>query len=201
MNDTNSELSQWLAGFGVESVEDDDADWDPGFEAERRIVHRQLGFFEKFYLRPESFKRRFYHTIYPLEIATWQIVSQSQLYDGFCQIETTLNIRFQATAKYAIANRDFLGDINNHIKIAYEGLIRDAIERGLQALLDGAWIETGLLAVEKQIAKSVNEVLILQHVQCRTACSVKPAFQAFAEDQSLDARFAQESLYLNVLKK
>ncbi|MFZ2450856.1 MAG: hypothetical protein WAW36_10085 [Methylovulum miyakonense] len=201
MNGENTELSQWLAGFGQEQVSDGDGAWDPGFDAERRIVHFRLGFFDRLYLRPENFKQRFYHKLYPLEIATWNIVAHSQLYDGFCRIETTLDIRFQATAQYAMANRDVLGDINGHIKTAYEGLVRDAIDRGLLALSDGAWIDSGLNGAENHIAEAVNELLILKNVQCRTFCSLKPTFEEFSEDKRLDSRFAQESLYLNVLKK
>jgi hypothetical protein len=201
MNDDNADLAKWLTGFGLENVESDEEIWDPGFEAERRIVHLRLGFFDRLYLRPKNFNKHFYHKVYPLEIANWTVVAENKLYDGFCNMETTLDIRFQATTKYAIANREFLTNINEHIKSAYEGLVRDAIDRGLVLLQDGAWIESGLHESEKQIARAVNEILILQNVQCRTFCSLKPTFQEFADDKVLDSRFAQSAVYLNVLKK
>lgn len=198
---SNDELALWLSGFGADQPPLDPDDWDPGFEAERRVVHSRFLFFDRLYLRPQLFRKRFYQKVYPLTIASWSISQHSKLCGGFCQIETILDIRFQATLKYASTNREFLGDLNTHIKNSYEGLIRDVLDKGLLDLEEIDWLDSGLRPFEKKIAAAVNELLIVQNVQCRTFCSLKPIFQEFADDAVLDARFAQESVYLKVIKK
>jgi hypothetical protein len=201
MNEDHAGLVQWLSGFGLDSQTINPDSWDPGFEAERRIVHARLGFFEKIYLRPENFSKRFYHSIYPLAIASWTLSEQTELYNGFCHLEAKLDIKFQATGQYASANPEFLEDINGHIKNTYDGLVRDAIHRGILELNDGTWVETGLHHVEQHIANSVNELLALQNIQCRTFCKLTATFVDIPEDSPIDARFAQENVYLSIIKK
>jgi hypothetical protein len=201
MNNDNTELEKWLTGFDFDQETIGQESWDPGFEAERRIVHSRLGFYSKLFSRPEKFVKRFYHTIYPLTIADWSLTANNKLYDGFCTITTRLDIRFQSSVKYATANWELLPDINRHIKAAYEGLVRDVIDRELLNLDDGAWIQSGLKDTEQKIAYAVNELLMVRDIQCRTFCTLKPAFEEFPDDAGLDGRFAQESVYLSVVKK
>lgn len=201
MNNDNTDLERWLGGFDFDRETDGPETWDPGFDAERRLVHARLGFYNKLFSRPEKFVKRFYHTVYPLAIADWSLTSDNKLYDGFCTIATRLDIRFQASIKYAADNWEFLPDINQHIKASYAGLVRDAIDRELLNLDDGAWIQSGLKETEQRIAQAVNELLMLRNIQCRTFCIMKPSFEEFSEDSALDGRFAQESVYLSVIKK
>ncbi|MGJ0492232.1 hypothetical protein [Methylobacter sp.] len=201
MNNDNTDLEKWLGGFGFDEETIGQESWDPGFEAERRIVHSRFGFYSKLFSRPEKFVKRFYHTVYPLTIADWALTANNKLYDGFCTITTRLDIRFQSSVKYATANWELLPDINRHIKAAYEGLVRDVIDRELLNLDDGAWIQSGLKDTEQKIAHAVNELLMVRDIQCRTFCTLKPAFEEFLDDAGLDGRFAQESVYLSVVKK
>lgn len=201
MNNNNNDLEQWLSGLDFEQDIAGQESWDPGFDAERRIVHSRLGFYSKLFSRPDKFVKRFYHTVYPLTIADWLLTAENKLYDGFCTIATQLDIRFQASIKYAAANWEFLPDINRHINAAYEGLIRDAVDRELLNLDDGAWIQSGLKDTEQRIAYAVNELLMMRGIQCRTFCALQPSFEALPEDAGLDGRFVQESIYLSVVKK
>lgn len=175
--------------------------WEPGFDADRQLVATRLGSYRKLFQRPDDFVKRFYHRLYPLPIENWQLTAQTSLYGGFCSIDTRLEIRFQPTCKYAIANSDALPDINQHIKTTYDGLIRDAITKELLNLADGRWIMEGLQDVEKSIANSVNEALMLRNIQCRTVCVLQPGFQELTEADGLDARFAHEAIYLRVEQK
>jgi len=175
--------------------------WEPGFDADRQLVVTKLGPYRKLYQRPDGFVKRFFQRIYPLPIEAWRLTSQTSLYGGFCSIDCRLEIRFQSTCKYAMANSDVLPDINHHIRSAYEGLIRDVITRELLNLADGRWIMEGLQDVEKSIANAVNEALMLRNIQCRTACVLQPTFLEPAETNGLDARFAHKAVYLRVSQK
>ena len=175
--------------------------WDPGFDSERRIVVAKIWNYQGVFLREDNYKKRFFHTIYPITISDWNINSQIKLYDGFCTVDTELNIRFQASFKYVQANAEVLPTVNEHIKSCYEGIVRDAIDKELLDLADGTWIETGLTAVERQIETAVNEALMVKNIQCRTLCTIKPSFEEFPDDAELDGRFTQESIYLQVLSK
>ncbi|HEY8037447.1 MAG TPA: hypothetical protein VIF37_17850 [Methylobacter sp.] len=170
--------------------------WDPIFDADRQLVVTKLGPYWKLFLRPEGFVRRFYHLIYPLPVENWCINHQIKLYDGFCTIDVMLDIRFQATLKYARNNTDILADINGHIKTAYEDLLINLIDKELLNLSDGAWVQKGLTDIEKNISLAASEMLILQNIQSQTLCSLKPSFEEFP-----DVQLAQESVYLCVLKK
>ena len=196
MNNFESEIDSWLiAGVpGINSASDDV--WESGFEADRQIVLSKLGPYQKIFLRPEKFIKRFYHTIYPLTIEEWQCTEQVKLYDDFCNMYVTLDVRFQATFNYAISNIEILSELNEHIKSAYYGLAMDIVNRELLNLSDGGWVQDGLQEVEKKICISISEMLILQNIQSQVVCNLKPSFKEFP-----DVRFAKEAVYLSVLKK
>ncbi len=175
--------------------------WEPGFDADRQLVVTTLGAYRKLFQRPDGFVKRFFHRLYPLPIDDWLLTAQTSLYGGFCSIDTRLEIRFQPTCKYAISNSDALPDINQHIKTAFDGLIRDVITKELLNLSDGRWIMEGLQDVEKSIANAVNEALMLRNIQCRSVCLLQPTFLEPAETTGLDARFAHEAVYLRVAQK
>lgn len=200
MNNNKSPLEQWLAEISAESSGQNEI-WDPGFDAGRQVVIAKLGPFQKIFQRPSTFNRRFYQRVYRLPIENWQLSTSTQLYGGICTLDTTLSIRFQATVKYASIHHDSLPEINQHIKAVTEIVIRDAVDRELQLLDDGAWIETGLPQVEKRIQTRINETLIMQHIQCRTLCEMHPTFKDIKDQPNLDDPFTREDIYLKVLKK
>lgn len=200
MNSNKSPLEQWLAEISVESS-GLNAVWDPGFDGDRQVILVKLGPYQKLFQRPALFTRRFYHRVYRLPIEDWQIHSKTQLYGGFCTLDTLLAIRFQATVKYATLHSDILPEINQHIKSSVEIVIKDAIDQELELLDDGSWIETGLPDVEKRIQTRINEALIMQHIQCRTACEMHPTFIDIKQRPSLDDPFTREDIYLKILKK
>jgi len=194
---SRTEIDQWfiegaLAGdeLAVSEV------WDPVFDADRQLVLTKMGPYWKLFLRPEGFVKRFYHLVYPLPVENWCVTEQVKLYDGFCTIAVTLDIRFQATLKYARSNMDILSDLNRHIKTAYEDLLINLIHKELLKLSDGAWVQKGLSDIEKKISLAASEMLILQNIQSQILCTLKPSFEEFP-----DVQLAQENVYLCVLKK
>jgi hypothetical protein len=200
MNSVKSPLEYWLAEISAAAGAEDDV-WEPGFEGGRQAVAAKLGPYRKVYPRHQVFKQRFYHTVYPLPIEDWEIITQTKLYGGFCSIAATMTIRFQASVKYAQANVEALPSINAHIKSAYETLIRDAVDQELRQLDDGEWVETGLSHVEKRLQTYINETLTVQHIHCRALCTIVSSFADLAQATQLDGRFAREDIYLKVLKK
>jgi hypothetical protein len=201
MSKNNETIETWLQTPFSASENPDQIIWDPGFDAERRLVVSRLGPYFKLFLRPAKFIKHFYHSVYPLLIESWKLSSQTKLYDGFCTMDAELDIRFQATLKYAEKNMEVLSQINQHIKSVYGGLLIDILDKELLTLVDGAWVQNGLNSVERQIENAINEMLMVKNIQCRTLCSLKPSFEEFPEDEAIDGRFAQESVYLSIIKK
>jgi hypothetical protein len=197
MNSSGTEIDRWLAEGTL--VNDDLSSpevWEVVFDADRHLVHTKLGPYWKLFIRPEGFVKRFYHHVYPLPVENWRISQQIKLYDGFCTIDATLDIRFQATLKYALGNMDILSSLNNHIKATYEDLLINLIDKELLNLSDGSWVQKGVADIEARISLAVSEMLILQNIQSQTLCSLKPSFEEFP-----DVQLAQESVYLSVLKR
>ncbi|MFI3157303.1 MAG: hypothetical protein QX199_14235 [Methylococcaceae bacterium] len=197
MNSSGTEIDKWFIegalasdGLAVSEV------WEPVFDVDRHLVHTKIGPYWRLFVRPEGFVKRFYHRVYPLPVENWRATRQIKLYDGFCTIDVRLDIRFQATLKYALSNMDILSGINEHIKTAYEDLLINLIDKELLNLSDGSWVQKGVTDIEKRISLAVSEMLILQNIQSQTLCSLKPAFEDFP-----DVQLAQESVYLCVLKK
>lgn len=155
--------------------------WEPGFEVGRCLVHAKAGPFERVYLRPPGFRRRFFHRLYPLPVDTWEIDTSVSLFGGLCTIEVRLRIRFQATLRYAEKNPECWEDLNGSVRKQMETLVLDEVEARLSELGSGGWIETGLNPMEKRLATAINETLTLNHVQCRTICSLKSRFADLAE--------------------
>lgn len=201
MAKTDENIETWLQTPFSGSDNPVQAIWDPGFDAERRFIISRLGPHFKLFIRPAKFVKRFYHSVYPAMIESWKLSSQTTLYDGFCTIDAELDIRFQATLKYAEKNIEVLPQINQNIKSVYEGLVIDVLEKELLTLVDGEWVQSGLNTVERQIENAINEMLMVKSIQCRTLCKLKPSFEDFPEDQAIDGRFAQESVYLSIIKK
>jgi hypothetical protein len=200
MSNPLSPLDAWLTGanndYGSSATL-----WDPGFEAERRVVISKLGPYHNLFERPEGFIPRFFHRVYSLPIHEWNLTTTTRLYGGFCTLTTQLQIHFQPTIKYIERNLDALPEVNAQIKISYERVIKDVINAELTHLKDGAWIQTGLTDMERQIEGIINETLLLKHLQCRTLCELTAVFSELTDDEKLDGRFTQESVYLNVMQR
>ena len=169
--------------------------WEPIFDPDRALVCSKLGFLKKVFLRPKQFVKRFYHEIYALPIEHWIITEQIKLYDDFCTIDATLDICFQATLNYAL-NNNVLTEINTHIKDTYRTLIVNVLNAELTNLSDGAWIHKGVTEIENKISYAIGEMLIMQAIQSRTLCTIKPTFAEFP-----DVQLARKNVYLSVLKK
>ena len=200
MSNSLSPLDAWLSGQNAD-FDSSQLFWDPGFNAERRVVDSRLGPYHKLFERPPNFFPRFFHRVYALPIEDWQLTTETRLYGGFCTMTTGLQIHFQATLNYAERNRDALPEINRQIKTSYESVIKDIVNAELSQLKDGSWVQKGLSDMERQIESVINETLILKHIQCRTICVLTPAFAELTDDEKLDGRFTQESIYLDVMQK
>lgn len=203
MNSNKSALEAWLAGVNPELADYEQGTWDPGFDGDRQVVLAQLGPYRRLFPRPQKFVPRFFHSVYSLPIEYWDLRARTELYGGFCVIETDLNIHFQPTFDYVERNMEVLLGVNAYIKARYEGLIRDAVDGELCNLKDGSWIKSGLAHVERRIETVINEALMLGKIQCRTICALKSSFEEIsdAEDVALNDRFSLESIYLSVMQK
>ncbi|MCK4843206.1 MAG: hypothetical protein KAT04_15200 [Methylococcales bacterium] len=197
MDNSELEIDSWLSQ-GLSVIEDkpiiNDA-WESGFEVDRQIVISSLGGYRKTFLRPERFVKRFYHTVYPLPIDEWQCSHQIKLYEGFCTIDVVLDIRFQATLKYALRNTEILTGLNEHIKTTFHGLVIDIVNKEMLNLSEN-WVKNGLLTIEKLISISVSEMLMVQNIQSQVFCKLKTSFDDFP-----DVKLSKENVYLSVLKK
>jgi len=197
MNSSRTEIDKWFTeGTLVNDELTGPEVWEVVFDADRQLVHTKIGPYSKLFLRPEGFVKRFYHHVYPLPVENWLITQQISLYDGFCTIDVELDVRFQASLKYALTNMDILSSLNGHIKATYEDLLINLIDRELLNLSDGSWVQKGVADIEARISLAVSEMLILQNIQSQTLCSLKPSFEEFP-----DVQLAQESVYLSVLKR
>ena len=196
-NEHEIELEKLLSGsmFSNENPFDTDI-WEAGFNVDRQLIYSKIGPFEKVFLRPEKYAKRFYHTVYPLAVEDWEIAEKIELYDGFCTMNAKLEIRFQATLKYAENNLEILPEINQHIKNAYQNQLLSLIHKELKNLPDGSWVDAGLGEFEKKIALLISETLVLHNIQAQVLCSLKPYFEEFPHVQ-----LTKESIHLSVLKK
>jgi hypothetical protein len=200
MSSSLSPLDAWLTGE-IAAVDSGQTFWDPGFDAERRVVVSRLGPYHKLFERPQHFIPHFFHRVYSLPIEDWRLATKTRLYGGFCTLTAELQIHFQPTLKYVERNRDALPELNRQIKSSYESVIKDIVNAELSHLKDGLWVHTGLSEMERQIESVINETLILKHIQCRAICVLTPVFEELTDDEKLDGRFTQESIYLNVMQK
>jgi hypothetical protein len=197
MSMPNSELEAWLAGsdiFDETNLESDD--WVAGFDADRQLVLLKIGPYKRMYLRPNKFTKRFYHQLYPLNIETWPYRRQIKLFDDFCQLDISVDVRFQATLEYAQRNAEAIATINQHIKQLYAEVLEDQVNQTLHTLADGVWIHNGLLGQEKRIALSICETLTQQYIQAQAVCHMVVTFAEFP-----DVQLGKDSVYVNVLKK
>jgi len=197
MTESNSELDAWLTGEDIFAEASSlPEQWVAGFDADRQLVEFKLGPLKRLFLRPAKFTKRFYHRIHPLSIETWPYRRQLKLFDDFCTIDITLDLRFQATLEYVRRNAEMLENINRHIQNLYAAVIEDKINQELSNLADGLWVQNGLSIHEKRIAISVCETLTQQYIQAEAICQMSVTFAEFP-----DVQLGRDSVYLHVLKK
>lgn len=197
MNNPGTEIERWLIEGSVDHDQGLDSEvWQVDFDEGRQLVFRDFGPYQKLYLRPEKFVKRFYHKLYPLAVEDWQLCEQIQLYDEFCTIDTQLDIRFQATLQYAQQQAEILPEINEHIKNTYHKSISSIISQHLLDLKDDEWVRSGLDEIEKAISFAVSEMLMLDEIEAQTRCAIQATFIEFP-----DVQLGKEAVYLSVLKK
>lgn len=197
MSSQYTELDAWLAGEDLFSSANDVLDdWVAGFDADRQLVAVKLGPFQRLFLRPAKFVKRFYHQLYPLAIQTWSYRKEIKLFEEFCTIEITLDLRFQATLAYVQKNFEALEYINQHIQQLYEPIVSDIVNQELAGLADGVWVKNGLQRHEKRIALAVCELLTQQQIQAEAICRMQATFAEFP-----DVQLGRDSVFLQVLRK
>ncbi|MDC9727937.1 MAG: hypothetical protein PSN04_01240 [Methyloprofundus sp.] len=194
MGNPSTEIDLWL----IEDLDniDEPEVWDANFVADRQVVVRQLGPYQKIFLRPEKFVKRFYHTVFPLAIKELILIEDIHLYDGFCHLNATIKLSFQASFNYAENNIEHLSVINAYISKTYEPLISEIIQQQLLNLEDPDWVKSGLEKTEKAIALSISEMLVLQGIQSQASCTLLADFDGFP-----DVRVSKNNLYHSVLRK
>ncbi len=197
MNNNLPELAQWLTSGGLTDTQANLGEWEPGFDVDRQVVCSKLaGIYQKIFLRPNEFIQRFYHQVFPLPIDEWFFQEQIDLFDGFCQIDVQLDLRFQATLTFVQRNPDKLPDINTYIKSTFQKLISDIVYKEIHLLNDGKWVKQGLLDIEQKIALSICEMLMVQNVQSQATCKLAAYFKEFS-----NIKPGKDSVYLTVLKQ
>lgn len=175
----------------------DPVSWDPGFDVDRQIVQAKIGPFQWFWERPKKkFTPRFYHHLYDLPVEDWHYHETLSLFEGFCQLDVMLQIKFQATVDYAKQHIERLPQLNAHIKTAYATVIQDIVQQAVETLHDGRWVQTGLVALQQRIAQRINETLLSHGIQAQSFCQMRAKFAEFPDTQP-----GPDSVYLNVLKK
>ncbi len=197
MNDANTELERWLAGGDYLAADDRQDVWDPGFEIDRHVVCSKIGgVYQKVFLRPSDFSPRFYHEIYSLPIDDWLHQESIALFDGFCHVDVELEIRFQATLKYAQRNIGMINESNQRIKKIFQTLMVDIVHRKINELDEGAWIQEGLGDVEENIVDTIHEQLLFQNIQSQAICKLAARFADFPNIHP-----GRDSIFLYALKQ
>ncbi len=200
MHDAGTELETWLAQGEWLSPQNDKQDssyWDPGFEIDRQVVVIRLGnIYQRVFLRPDNFVKRFYHQVYSLPVENWQYQEEIDLFEGFCHVDVNIELRFQATLRFAQRNLETIDSINHTIKRQLKTLLVDIVHQHLQQLNDGVWVERGLADVEKKMATDINERLMMQHILPRAICHLTARFEEFPNIQP-----GKDNVFLHVLKK
>lgn len=197
MSKPQTVLDSWLYEeanlFGEQAVTED---WLAAFDADRQLVVSKMGPYKRMFLRPLGFTKRFYHQIFPITIENWPYQRQLRLYDGFCDLDLNLDIRFQATLEYLQRHSELIDTINSHIISTYTTQVDDLVERELERLNEGSWVKQGLQSNEKAVSLAIGEMLAVQHIQAQCVCSIKATFADFPE-----VKPGKDHVYLNVLKK
>ena len=151
----------------------DDSVWEAGFEGDRAVVVSRFGLGRRAFPRPRHFVRRFFHDVYELPIEDWALpIPDRELLPG-CWVETTVELRFQPTFRYACEDPRRLPNLGSHIRANFQTLLTDTVEEELKALENPAWLTEGCGIIERRIITAVQETLALRDIQSRARCVVK----------------------------
>ena len=175
--------------------------WEPGFSGDRQIVIAQFGPFVRCYPKPKKYVQRFFRRVFPLPIEDWKLEEQYVLFGGFCTVSVALQLRFQPTHDFARSNMEFIPELITFIKQNYQGVVLDILAGELRELEKGHWIAGGLGNTEKEIENLIQEVLMVQGIQCRAVCKLEPVFEELEEEGAFDQRFVHQTQYLEVMRK
>ena len=197
MNDDN--IDQW-APLAEQAGE---YEWDPGFEGDRWVVISRIGPFEKIFIRPEVYTRRFFHKAYNLPVEQWKISSHTKLFGGLSSVKADISILFQPTIKYVERNVEVLPEVGPHIRANYETVVKDIVERALLDIEEGKWMGLGLEKIERAIETSIHEMLIVQFIQSRANCKLEPHFEELSSDkiESMSGHLKHQSAYLELVRQ
>ena len=191
------ELDKWLTGDDVLDTSSTESPiWIAGFDPDRQLVFFKIGPFQRLFLRPLKFTKRFYHRLFPLPVEVWPYRREIQLFENFCTLDIDLVIRFQATLRYAQQNIEYLENLTQHIQSVYESVIEDKLNQVLTELADGVWVQNGLGSHERDLVLSVCEILTQQHIQAEALCHISARFVDFP-----DVQLGRDRVYLQVLKR
>ena len=125
----------------------EDATWEAGFEGDRAVVVSRLGVFRRVFPRPQRYSRRFFHDVYELPIEEWTLpIPSRELLPG-CFVETTVELRFQPTFRYASQDLARLPALGAHIRNSFLTLLTDIVEEELKALENPVWLTDGCHAI------------------------------------------------------
>lgn len=197
MSSSISELERWLSGGELMTPSNNLEDWEPGFDVDRQVVRTRVGgVYQKLFLRPDVFTKRFYHEVFPLSVDEWRYQETLELFDGFCLVDVDLELHFQATLKFVQRNAEALPDINSHIKLTFQRMLTDIIHKEVRTLHEGNWVRNGLTDIENKIAVRICELLMVQNIQSQALCRLRAEFQEFPEVQP-----GKDNVYLHVLKQ
>lgn len=155
-----------------------DDEWDAGFVAGSQAVVARLGPYRKIFLRPQNFRRRFFHKIYDLPIEDWQVTPLVRELGGVCQIKVNLTVRFQPSLVYVIAHPECLSDIGGFIRAQFEPVLLDEAELMLRELESGEWMVNGCGPSERRLEYAVQVALAVHHVRCRCHCRIEAGFDS-----------------------
>lgn len=163
-----------------------DGEWDAGFVAGSQVVLARLGPYQNVFLRPQRYRRRFYHTLYELPIEDWPVEPVVRpLVGGACQVEVNLLLRFQASLAYVRAHPECLADTGSHVRAKFQSVLLDQTEKMLRELEDGEWLLSGCAATERRLEDAVQVALAMHHVRCRCQCLIQPGIDGTALMETL----------------
>jgi len=164
----------------------EDATWEAGFEGDRAVVVSRLGFVRRVFPRPQRYSRRFFHDVYELPIEEWTLpIPSRELLPG-CFVETSVELRFQPTFRYASQDLTRLPALGTHIRTSFLTLLTDIVEEELKSLENPVWLTDGCHAIERRIVSAIQETLALRDIQSRVRCTVKVDLEGLI-GASLDA--------------
>lgn len=180
-----------------------EAQWEAGFEGDRRVVVAKLGPFLRVYPRPRNYAGRFYQRVYDLRIEDWLVPLEPLQLGGLCSVKARLSLRFQPTLKFAREHLDRIDDLGSYIRNSYQTLLQDAAEQELRTLEGAEQPDQETALIERRIESLAHELLAMRDIQSRARCAIDVVF---ASPDSLDEHAVHadpkfKGIYLELLKR